>query len=228
MSKYREEQLFLSQRGDISFGKTTSAGAESGNNILKPIRKLEMTSGLLLFHKKEYLRMLEVFTVVCKKTDSIICPRAMNDLKDKKEKNVLNVRKVMTVTNEFIELSSSRVGGMFSSYKISRKDWSCSCKEIQITGKPCQHSIQGAELLGHDPILLYNEPDHVKQRIKQYRVFEEDDVDWEVHVADVKELGPSDEQGPITLRYPKGRPKNRRRLKSVVEIKSEEVKNKYV
>ena len=83
-------------------------------------------------------------------------------------------------------------------------------------------------MLGHDPILLYNEHDHVKEWIKQYRVFEEDDVDWEVHVADVKELGPSDEQGPITLRYPKGRPKNRRRLKSVVEIKSEEVKNKYV
>ena len=53
ISKYRDEQLFVSQRGDISFGKTTSAGAESGNNILKPIRKLEMTSGLLLFHKKE-------------------------------------------------------------------------------------------------------------------------------------------------------------------------------
>ena len=171
--------------------------------------------------------MFDVFRFVCKKTDSIICPRAMKDLKHKREKIVLNVRKVMTVTNEFIEVSSSRVGGIFSSYKISRKDWSCSCKEIQITGKPCQHSIHSAELLGHDPILLYNEPDHVKQRIKQYRVFEKDDVDWEVHVADVK-VGPSEEQGPIILRYPKGRPKNRRRLKSVVEIKSEEVKNKYV
>jgi hypothetical protein len=54
---------------------------------------------------------------------------------------------------------------------------------------------------------------------EQYSYFEKERTDWEVTADELKQIGCSDEQGPIAIRYAKGRPKSNKRFKSVIEQK---------
>ena len=217
LSKYTDEQLYISKRSGISYGKTTSAGAESGNNLLNPIRKVGMASGLLLFHTREYTRMLRINDTLKKENLGIICPRHMTDLKKKREKILYNKRPIVECNDDFIKIGSAKCGGVSSMYKICTKTWQCTCGEQDITRSPCQHLIQACDLIGHDPVLLYEEHHQTALWEKQYKYFTKAYGEWEVTTSDVKELGMSDEQGPLVIRYPKGRPKMNKRFKSSSE-----------
>ena len=210
LSKYTDEQLYVSKRSGISYGKTTSAGAESGNNLLKPVRKVGMATGLLLFHAREY-------DTLKRENLGIICPRHMNDLKKKREKIIYNKRPIVECNEDFIKIGSAKCGGMSSTYKICTSTWKCTCGEQDVTRRTCQHIIQACDLIGHDPVLLYEEHHQNALWKKQYKYFNKAYGEWEVTSSDVKELGKSNEQGPLVIRYPKGRPKMNERFKSTIE-----------
>ena len=85
VSSYDEKRLYLAKRHGISFGRTTSQGAESGNSMLTPYRKLLMASGILLFHNQDISRILRNKKSADEHAQALP-PKISKDLENKRDK----------------------------------------------------------------------------------------------------------------------------------------------
>ena len=209
LSKYEDSQLYLAKRNGISFGRSTSQGAESGNSLLLAFRKLPITSGLILFHEQDQERLLRNKKQVDNCTHHLP-PKVMKDLHEKISKNTKHKRDIVLHNVSTIKIKSSRNNNNWHSVNLD--NYYCSCCEIDITRRPCQHSIQASTFNNAAPEQLYHQIETTKHWQQQYEDVTFGD-DCLVSIQDIKVMGRSTEQGPVATRRPKGRPKGFRRFK---------------
>ena len=198
----------------LTFGRATSQGAESGNSLLLPYRKLHMTSGLLLFVSLDSNRLLRnKYTVSHFKEP--LPPRVQNDLKEKREKNLKHNRKMMQDNPYTVMVESKRNNGKW--HEVNVITFSCSCREREFTHRPCQHSIMVSDYRNCDPTHLYNDIERSSRWKEQYQGVSDKKV-ISLTIEHLKELGRAKSYQPaIVVRKPKGHPKKHKRYLSFEE-----------
>lgn len=215
LGKHPDDELYLAAVGGRTYGRTTSASAESGNSYLEFFRKMGPAVGLVAFVYKEDNRMSK-HQQAAEKCEDVCPPNIVKDLNEK-EKNKTDKEKanggspqVSIGSGEWIKVYSSKNTTMW--YTVSKNN--CSCGKPEVTRRPCDHQLEYAKHKQIDALDLYGAHDRTSAWKKQYKALGEIKP---VAMNTVLEKTRGEHVLPVAKRMPRGRRKDKKRRRKKSE-----------
>lgn len=218
LARHPDDELYMFATGGKTYGRSASQLAESGGNAIDAFRRAYPLSGLVIFIRDEFDRLMKMKRAADERKETLT-PAATAHLQrleaQRAQKNNEHGKPVVrpaSRSHAWAEVASATVPG--KSYDVTEGK-GCSCGSNEVLGEPCVHELEAVRQLAHkQPEDVYRQHWHTSAWKEEMAAVPDLRP---VNVSRLVEMARGEEVLPKVKKRPKGRPKNQKRLIGMVE-----------